>query len=390
MTPGAPAAGPARVMLLNHAAEMAGAEQGLLDIVSQMDPARFTFTVVLPESRSRLAERLRAAGAEVLRAPLRRFRKTLRPATLLGYAFNVHAVVRRLVGEAAQRGVRLVHANSNSAHLYGGLLARRLGVPAVWHCRDLVALGPLGPWMFRRCARCVAISDCVAAHLGRYAPPAGRLVRIYNGIDTADPAPLPPGVNLRAEFGFAPDAFVFAMVGHLVPWKKHALFLDAAALIRHRVPSARFLVVGDDLFGDHPGYRVDLEALATRLGIRQYVVFAGYRDDVPAVLRSVDAVIHPPSREPFGRAVAEAMAAGRPVVAVDACGPRELVRPGQDGLLVPHDDPYAMADAAVALAHDPARARAMGASARQRIAQDFGLAAFRDRLCALYAEALCA
>ena len=381
--------GPVRVLLLNHATGMAGAERSLLDIVTQLDPGRFAFTVALPEARSRLGERLKAVGAEVFAAPLRRFKKTLSLWTLVRYAVNLRRVARQLRGEIARRGIALVHANSNSAQLYGGLAARQAGIPSIWHCRDLVALGPLGPWMFRRCARCIAISDCVADHLSAYAPPPGRLVRIYNGI-AAEPAPTDAaGETLRAEFGFAADAFVFAIVGQLVPWKKHALFLEAAARIHRQVPRARFLVLGDDLFADHPGYRNELEYLSSRLGIRQHVVFAGYREDVPRVLRATDALLHCASREPFGRAIAEAMGAGLPVVAVNACGPRELIRDGVDGLLVPPDDPDAMAGAAVRLARDPSLAPALGAAARRRIAQGFSLRAFSDRLTALYEEVLC-
>lgn len=122
--------------------------------------------------------------------------------------------------------------------------------------------------------------------------------------------------------------------------------------------------------GDGP-MRPDIEAAAQRAGVAGSVSFLGERRDVPSVLRDVDIYVQGSLWEGFPNAILEAMAAGLPVVATAVGGVPELVEDGETGVLVPPNDPRAMADVVLALIEDPDLARRLGEAGRQRVEEHF-------------------
>jgi glycosyltransferase involved in cell wall biosynthesis len=153
------------------------------------------------------------------------------------------------------------------------------------------------------------------------------------------------------------------------------------------------LLIGDITFDapatrfDNHGYLASLHALVAELGLEDAVIFAGRRRDMPAVMHAIDVLLLPSWEEPFGRVVAEAMAAGRPVVATSVGGPADTITNGCDGLLVPPRDPTAWAAAIIRLLDDPAGARRIGERARES-ATRFGLERFYRTIHAAHLAAL--
>lgn len=378
---------PYRILYLNHVAEQGGAETGLFDIVTRLDRRMFQPLVVLPDSGP-LAERLAQRGVTVRFLPLRRHNKTLNPFKLLSAYANVADVARRLAVLIRAESIDLIHANSTTAHIYGAWAGHMAGVPAVWHCRDLVALGPLGKWLYRRAARVIAISGVVQASLERYAARTRKTVCIHNGIDVDVYRQSAEGLAVRNEFNLRGDQILIGMVAQMVPWKNHGLFLRAARRIATDFPATMFLLAGADLHGDHPGYRPALEQFVTESGLKERVIFLGFRRDMPRVMAALDVLVHPAACEPFGRVVAEAMAAGKPVVAVDSAGPREIIEPGVSGLLTPPDDVDALAQAMRRLLQDSAWAARLGEAGRRRIEDHFRVDQMTDKIEQLYREVL--
>lgn len=178
---------------------------------------------------------------------------------------------------------------------------------------------------------------------------------IYNGIDAS---------RFRPATGSRPASteLTFVSVAHLVPHKGIDVLLRAFA--RVSVP-ARLRVVGDG--PELPA----LDALSRTLGISQRVEFLGLRDDVPELLRSADAYVHPTFVEGFGNAVAEAMSSGVAVIASRVGGIPELVEPGVSGLLAPPGDEVALAAAMARVAADPGLRARLGEQARRRVLARF-------------------
>lgn len=364
---------PRRILLVNHVSRISGAERSLLDLAGNLDRARFEPLAVVPPAPDGLPAALDAVRVPCRPLPLRRIRRTVNPLRLTGLACHVAVTAARMSRLIRRERIALVHANSNTAQLYAGLAARWAGVPCIWHTRDLVPLGPLAGWMAYHAACIVAISDCVHRHVARHARGVTPVRIVHNGI--VEPAPVDAGARgaCRSALGVPPDAPLIGMVGQLVPWKNHAAFLAMAARVAAMEPRAWFVVVGGDLFGEHADYRKSLERLVADMGLGDRCTFPGHRNDVAAVMAALDILVHPATREPLGRVILEAMAAGLPVVAVNACGPAEVVRDGIDGLLTADAAPAELAGAVLRLLGDPALAARLGSAARQRVAERFRL-----------------
>jgi glycosyltransferase involved in cell wall biosynthesis len=177
--------------------------------------------------------------------------------------------------------------------------------------------------------------------------------------------------ELREALGIAPSDFVVGMVGRLQAWKRHDAVLRAIALLRQGGHDVHGLMVGGDAYGLDPEYPPKLERLAAELGIARSVTFTGQVPMATEYLPAMDVLVNASEPEPFGLSILEAMAAGVPVVAVDSGGPREIIRRGQDGLLVPSSDPAQIAAAVERLLTSPElRERVREAGAR-RVRESF-------------------
>ncbi len=383
---GAPAASPRRLLYLNHVSAIGGAEASLLETIQVLPRDRFTPLAALP-APGPLADRLKALNVPVFFLPFRRFRKTLNPVSLLAAALNILGTAFRLAQIIRRERIDLVHANSATAHLVGGLAAGWTGIPCIWHCRDLVDLGALEPWLARKATAIIAISDAVSRHLQRKQP-IDQVETIFNAMDAAAFEARAGGVNPRPEWGMNAGHYVVGMAGQFVPWKRHDLFLRAAARIAAAIPEARFVIAGGALFDADSTVEAGVVRLVRDLGLEGKVMLAGHRDDMAAVLKALDVLVHPAEREPLGRVILEALALGKPVVAVNAAGPAEILADGAGGVLVPPDDAAALADAVIGLRRDPPRAAALGEAGRRRVLAGFSPRAHGDRMAALYARLL--
>jgi len=220
----------------------------------------------------------------------------------------------------------------------------------------------------RLCFALVAVSDATRADLLRQGYPADRLVTIRNGIDPAeDVAP----VRLA-------DGPTIVEVARLAEVKGQRVLLAALQQV-----DATAVLVGRDL-EQGGAYEDELRADAERLGVAGRVVFAGYRNDVPAVLAGCDVFCLPSFAEGLPLVVLEAMAHAKPVVATRAGGTDELVVDRETGLLVPTGDADSLARALSELLADPTRATRMGEAGRARVVAEFGAAAMAERVLELY------
>jgi glycosyltransferase involved in cell wall biosynthesis len=181
--------------------------------------------------------------------------------------------------------------------------------------------------------------------------PAARAHYVPNfaaDLEGAMPAPLPA----------PPGARRLLALGRLHPNKGFDILLRALALL----PEAHL-----SLAGEGPE-RPALEALAGELGLGPRLAFLGWRQDAGALLAACEVFVCPSRHEPLGNVVLEAWSAARPIVATAAEGPAALIRPGETGLLVPKEDPAALAAAIRGLLAEPARAAALAAAGRVEFA----------------------
>ena len=275
------------------------------------------------------------------------------------------------------------------AHMYGGSAAALRRVPCVYHLhgvprsslsRDGVVslLSVVVP-----ATRTIACSQYVAEGFRR-AWSCHRVVTVvHNGV-------LPwsrdqPSPEVRHEFGIADDAPLIVMVARLQRWKGVHVFLDAAVHVIASQPAACFMVVGGTLFGLEQDYPLELRQQVQRLKLGHAVRFVGFRSDVLRFLSAADLIVHCSIEpEPFGMVLVEAMACGKPVIASDSGGPREIVESGVTGLLVPQGDAERLAQAILTLLGDPERRLRMGQAGAARVREAFSAERMARQLEALY------
>jgi glycosyltransferase involved in cell wall biosynthesis len=186
--------------------------------------------------------------------------------------------------------------------------------------------------------------------------------------------------QLRAELGIPADVPLVGIVARLVPIKAHEVFLRAAAILAAREAGARFLIVGD---GER---RAELEALSTNLGLGRSVEFLGWRPDLDRVYADLDLVVLCSRNEGLPVALIEAQAAGRPVVATRVGGVPDLVVSGDTGLLVPPDDPDALARAIQSLLDDVEMRDRLGKAGRRRVVPAYNAERLLEDIDLLYRE----
>jgi glycosyltransferase involved in cell wall biosynthesis len=163
------------------------------------------------------------------------------------------------------------------------------------------------------------------------------------------------------------------MVGRLVEWKGPDRFIAAAARAGKEMPQARFMLVGDAIFGEKD-YVDELKTMASRLDLDERMIFTGFREDVLEIMAGLDVLVHASLLpDPLPTVLIEAMALGLPVVGADGGGVREIVEDGVTGLVVPPGDVEAMSQAMVEILSHPNEARDMGAAGRERASRLFDI-----------------
>jgi glycosyltransferase involved in cell wall biosynthesis len=363
-------------LFVDHAGVLGGAELSLLDLAAAFGPP--SEVLLLADGPFRAA--LEARGVAVAVEPLGALRSVKKDTVLPRPAAFADAarIARRVARRAAPH--RVIYANSQKAFVVAaaaGLLARR---PVVWHLRDILAAPHFSGTNVRaaialanlRAARVIVNSRATAA---AFVAAGGRdaLVRVvHNGIDPGpfDAVAAGEAGAARVSLGIPGDAFVVALFGRFHPWKGQQVLLDALT----RLPNVHALFVGAPLFGEE-AFESSLHAQAEKTGVAGRAHFAGFRTDVPVLMKACDAVIHASVYpEPFGRVIVEGMLAGRPVIATRGGGVTEIVN-DDTGVLVEPNDAGALALAIESIVADPGAAAQRTARGAARARAEFTVAA---------------
>jgi len=283
----------------------------------------------------------------------------------------------------------LVHANSLAAGRLCGPVLRQLGLPGLAHLRDIVRLGRQGLQDLACHHRLLAVSAAVRHwHVAQGLPP--ELVHVlYNGVDVARFAPRQPLGVLHRELALPSHAVLAGSVGQLVLRKGLDVLLEAMRLLAPVMPELHLVHCGER-YSQKPeavAYEERLRKAAAAPPLAGRCHFLGYRADVPDLLPEFAIVVHAARQEPLGRVLLEAAACGRAIVATNVGGTAEIFPSSlRAALLLPPDDPPALADAMQGVLNDPHLASTLGHNARARVCQTFPIERAADGLLGHYLE----
>jgi glycosyltransferase involved in cell wall biosynthesis len=364
------------VTVVDRAGAAGGGERVAIDLATQLRRERFesVLCVTRPCSRSAV-DAIRATGTSVIE-----LNRTSR-LSLLPWL--------RLVQLLRRSHVQVLHSHKFGSNAWSAIVARLAGIPVfVAHEHSWAFTGD----RLRSAVNRHVIATRAAAILTVSAHDRRRLIELEH-LDPNRVVVCPNGVpellldavdgnQLRRELNLPDDAAVIGLVGGLRPEKRVDLLVRAAARLREHFPDLLTVIVGD---GPEAGH---LARLAARLGIGDAVRFTGRREDATALIHVFDVAVLTSDREGSPLALLEYMAAARPIVATRVGGVPDIIRHGLDGLLVPPDDPAALARAIEELLLDRARGTAMGLRASERQAREFRLDSAVKRIEALYEQLL--
>lgn len=322
-------------------------------------------------------EELRAMGVRMVPLPIAR---SANPLKALQGVLRISEYLRRERPD-------VLHVHTPVASMIGRVAGWLAGIPHIvytahgFYFHDRMPAGKrrlhvLLERIFGRlndCLLCVSREDCRTAVREGIA----RRDRVFFVGNGADPRKFDAALRqgpardaVRRELEIPPTARVIAIMGRMVREKGYLEFFEAAERLAGAWPDVHFLAVGDTVVSEHDDAKASIMDLARRID-KKRVHFTGLRDDVPRLLAATDIFCLPSHREGMPVSIIEAMMMGIPVIATRIRGCRELVRDGQDGLLV---EPGNAAELEGALRHllaHPERARAMGQSGRVRACAGF-------------------
>jgi glycosyltransferase involved in cell wall biosynthesis len=304
-----------------------------------------------------------------------------------------YAALRKLEKVFRKQKPDIVHTHSGKAGILGRLAAKRAGVPIIIHTIHGPSFGnfqnSLSNFIFRtaerRAARVTGHFVVVADAMKNQYLEAGigkpeQYTKIFSGFSLEPFLASKNDPDLRRKLGIAPDDFVVGKIARLFKLKGHGdLFAVAPDLVRQN-PKIKFLVVGDGEL------RTRFENLAKSIGLEKHFIFAGLipPSEVPRYVGIMDALVHLSLREGLPRALPQALAAAKPVIAYDCDGAREVCLNGGTGFLVKPGDLKKLTEKIIQLASDPALRQKLGQSGRNFACENFAVEKMVDAIYNLY------
>lgn len=267
-----------------------------------------------------------------------------------------------------QQKIQIVQTFFESSDIWAGFVTRSLSdAKLIWSRRDMGILRTRKHEVAYRLMAGLpdavfAVSELVRQHcieVDHIHP--DRVQTVYNGLDLAD-------WDVTSQASPSRDRLLITSIGNIRHVKGHDVFIKAAAAIAPQFPHVDFSVAGGVL---EPAYFEELQCLIRDLNLGSRFHFAGSITNLQQHLSAANIFVLPSRSEGFSNAIVEAMAASLPVIATNVGGNAEAVQDGVTGIVVPAEDPEALAAAMARLLAAPTQAKAMGAAGKQRVAERF-------------------
>lgn len=368
-------AGTIRVLCVNLEGSIAGAEQSLLLFV-RFAPKTIQISAACPVGV--LTDRLKGFGIRTY--------KILSPPGksnhIFAWLFYLALVNLQLILIVFKAKPQIIHANSTKAVLAAAVARFFAGSKLIWHMRDLRCSKILAIICGYLSSKIISVSKTVKNKLVGMGVKAELIEVIYNGVAVDDLATV-----IKEKDQSSP--ITFANIGQFVPWKRQLFFIEAAERFLQDGLKARFILIGDDVFGRDSKYKNELINKVKVSRFASNIKTIGWQDNMDPYWPQIDCLVHTAENEPFGRVIIEAMAHGVAVIAAESGGPAEIISNGSTGVLFDPDDLEGLVLAMKAICRDVELAQKLAANGRQYIA-GFKAVTTAERITKVYEELLAA
>jgi glycosyltransferase involved in cell wall biosynthesis len=286
------------------------------------------------------------------------------------------------------KGVHIIVTNGIKCHFIGSVLSLITKIPLIWHVRDFMATGWLR-WMLRSMGRFFPDKIITNSHaVGSIFSGNGKRETVYNGVDLTHFDPDMDGVKERSAFNIGKHTALIGTIGHLAPLKGYEELIGAMREVIREGFDVKLALVGDDIYSHSKSYKQKLLSLVDSTGLKDRIIFTGYRENIPELLASFDIFALPSRSEGFGRVNLEAMAMRKPVISTNVGGIPEVVLDGVTGILVHPGNSLELAHAIIRLLNDRELRESLGREGRRRVEEHFTLQAHVQKIQEIYGEIL--
>lgn len=274
--------------------------------------------------------------------------------------FNIFKICRFIDFSQAD----VLHLHTSHSLLIGGLAGRIKDAPVVFTKR--VDFPIKGRFKYNRLTdKIIAISKAVKGVLNKAGIEEDKITVVHSGIDTEKFDGVQKAEHLFREFNIPKKNLVIGTIAHLTDHKGHIYLLQAIPKILKEIPNCFFLFVGG---GELKELLVEKARI---LGVKDKVIFTGFREDIPKILSILDLFVLPSHLEGLCTSLMDALYMQVPIVATTAGGIPEVISNGKTGLLVPPKDPVALAEAVVELMKDEDKKKAFAKRGKKKISEKF-------------------
>lgn len=361
-----------KILQISSAASFGGGERYVADLTNSLAARGHDLYAVL-RPHSPLLGHLKVDREKIKTLPLRN-------------SLDVPSA-HELARFVARHEIEVVHAHMARDYSLAAYAARRNRQTKFIVTRHvLFQMSRLHRHTLSRARRVIAVSNAVARELrAQRIVSAGQLAVVLNGIDV-DRFNVDFDRDLfLKQLGVSARGLLVGSIGELRTLKRHDDFIRAAGLIAAQFPETQFLLAGLDTSLSRAVHK-HLEDLVSETGLKNRFHFLGWVEDAEKLLSALDVFASTSETESFGLAIAEAMAAGTPVVATATEGAREVVVDQETGLLVPIGDVERIAEAIALLLSNEERRTQMGARGREAVNQKFSLQRMVDQIEEIYKD----
>ena len=376
-----------KIAILDHSPDLGGAEVTLLTLLRNIDRSRFDVTVIVP-SEGTFSRALGASGipVSIVHLPmglirLKRGKAVRSLLLLLASLFSLQFFILNLCLYLKKNRFQLVLTNTIKSHLYGSVAARLCSIPLIWRFHDILSPSDFSPFLIKCIAlfgrlfpkKILAVSKVTRDHLAQNGIDRGKIDVIFNSVDPERLESTGGFKNIRGEYRLENGVRLVGCIGRIIPQKGQKVLLSAIHGVLQRYPDAVFLIVGD-AFLKEEAYKKELLEFIEKSGMEKSARLTGFRTDIGNVIQSLDLVIFPSiAPEAFPLSVLEAMWLGKPVIASDIGGVKEIIEDGVTGALVEPNHPEQITEKILCLFNDPRICDGIGQRARESVKIKFSL-----------------
>ena len=323
------------ILLLHSSNDLYGASKIFLQLIDLFITRDFNVHVVLPE-KGKLDSFLIEKNIKIEYNELGVLRKKyLNTLGLINRLVTNIKAIKFLSNYIKNHSIDLVYTNTSTI-LSGGIAAKKNSIPSLFHIHEIPTGNKLyeffsGKIINRISSKVLTVSNSVKNHWLKNISEL-KIERVYNGIEYKK---MDSVIKLEKDH----DDFVITSVARLIPYKGHRYFIDIANELIKKSTKFKFLILGDTL-SSYASYEKSVKKKVKDLGLENQIKFLGFRNDVSNILKQSDLFIHPAiSPDPLPTVLFESLYNDLPTVATNLGGAVEILDNGNNGLLIPYNDP---------------------------------------------------